>query len=111
MDSKYIVFKRADLDELVDEIRESDPKDVGIALDSWRVDDAVVIRRQDMFSPPALDGYANTITAAVESIKAAYDGDGLPPDVYGVVRRLQGTADYFHSQALAAWDTDRKIPD
>jgi len=65
------------------------------------VEDAVVIRRQDKFAPPALDAYANAITMVIEAGNLA-----LPSR-----QRLQSIADYFHDQASKAWTESRKLPD
>lgn len=65
-----------------------------------KVADAVVIRRQDAFAPPALDVYEGGIGVALE----------LAPK-NGITERLQEIRDYFHRQAEAAWHTHRKIPD
>lgn len=66
------------------------------------VEDAVVIRRQDKFAPPALDAYANAITTVIEAGNLA-----LPAR-----QRLQVVADYFHDQAAKSWSEPmRKLPD
>ena len=83
--SKYIVFKR---DEFMAE---------GTAAE---LEDAVVIRRQDIFAPPALDAYANAMTCVIEA--SADDR---------MRRQLQPIADYFHDQAAKAWTEERKLPD
>jgi hypothetical protein len=92
---KYVVFKRDEWDAAPHRIDVSEPKEV---------EDAVVIRRQDVFAPPALDSYANAITVALELT------------VHGVSqskrsKQLRHIADYFHQQAELAWNTERKIPD
>jgi hypothetical protein len=79
MDQKYIVYK----------------------VTGEPVPDAVVIRRQDVFAPPALDAYANAITVVIESGCLAIEDR----------RRLQGVADYFHDQAAKSWSEQRKLPD
>lgn len=89
MDSKYIVFKR---DEFMAQ---------GTAAE---IEDAVVIRRQDMFAPPALDCYANAIQTCIEVLT-----NGSAPT--GRTLQLQGIADYFHDQAAKAWTEQRKLPD
>lgn len=66
-----------------------------------RVEDAVVIRKQDVFAAPALDAYSNAITCAVE----------LMPDDSPHKERLKDLADFFHQQAVESWIMDRKIPD
>ena len=66
------------------------------------VDDAVVIRRQDVFAAPALDAYANSILTAVE----------LLPRDHPAALRLRAVANFFHLQASKSWQTpNRKIPD
>jgi hypothetical protein len=71
------------------------------ALDGMEiVDDAVVIRKQDMFAGPALHGYAASISIAA---KLTSDLDEA--------NNLQRTADYFHEQALDADAHVGKIPD
>ena len=110
-DEKYVVFKADVIYDFVQECRKEPLEEIDEAIEAWKVDDAVVIRRQDVFSPPALDSYANSILAAVEVLQNSYEG-GLPPDVYGTVRRLRGIADYFHNQARDAWaGTEKKVPD
>jgi hypothetical protein len=89
MSDKYITFKR---DEFFAE---------GTALE---IEDAVVIRRQDIFAPPALDAYANAITCVVEVLT-----NGTVPT--GRTLALQDIADYFSDQAAKAWTEQRKLPD
>lgn len=112
-DEKYIVIKRSDWDNIL--IREANPSldgNVGRILNdvaSAQVPDAVVIRRQDIFAPPALDSYANGITLALEVLSEADGG----ADIYDaeIPKRLREIADYFHEQAQASWNTVRKVPD
>lgn len=119
-DEKYIVFKRNEFYEMMGALAlppyegtGDDGRSVDCAPIAQRIirtaeetalGDAVVIRRQDVFAPPALDAYANAITVALELT------------VHGVsnserARRLKDIADYFHEQAKLAWTTNRKIPD
>lgn len=100
-DSKYVVFKREDF--LAWFALRSHGVDLGDMPPA--LEDAVVIRRQDVFAPPALDAYANNIQSAVEAIKAT----GVEP--HGLAERLTEIADYFHDQASEAWLTVRKLPD
>lgn len=102
-DDKYIVLRREDV--------------VWIGGGTARfttnhvLEDAVVIRRQDAFAPPALDAYANSITIALGIMRNSTIDDtpiDWDPDQH---KRLQEIADYFHAQAVAAWETHRKIPD
>jgi hypothetical protein len=99
MAEKYVVAKTEDFDRWWD--------DVGYGMPDLNViPDAVVIRRQDIFAPPALDAYANGIRVAIEAMKS--DNAGYNDKV---VERLEDIAQYFHEQALLAWETDRKVPD
>jgi len=72
--------------------------------DGELVEDAVVIRRQDIFAPPALDAYANAIQTCIEVLC-----NGTKPS--GRTLELQAVADYFHDQAAKAWTEQRKLPD
>lgn len=98
---KYVVFKR---DEWERWVKESGSRAITITSPD-EVEDAVVIRRQDVFAPPALDAYANAITV---SLCLAHEDS---PYSRRELSRLQDIADYFHEQAQLAWETDRKIPD
>ena len=97
---KYIVFNREEY--------ENDTQ-------AQEIPDAVVIRRQDAFAPPALDAYANGIQAVIETFKAIQDQmfDGEPPltEFTDQLNSLQEKADDFHQQAELAWGTQRKLPD
>ncbi len=114
IDEKYVVFKRKEFDDWYDsltEISDSPPSSV---------EDAVVIRRQDVFAPPALDAYANSIQACIEIMDDVFFHDA-PEAIFDTREqmeravnqntRLRAIADYFHEQAAVAWDTDRKLPD
>lgn len=98
MDKKYVVFKAEEFSKWYQTV-ESKGGEVPMALD-----DAVVIRRQDVFAPPALDAYSNAILTTVEIIRA----DGGP---IGRAENLEKIATYFHEQAALSWDTNRKLPD
>lgn len=99
-DEKYIVFKRADYDRVL--LTFAAGRGELAMLGEIEVPDAVVMRRQDVFSPPALDAYANGIQVALTICKAV--GVEAPEG-------LQEKADYFHEQSAEAWLTERKIPD
>jgi len=116
-DSKYLVFKRAEMERWMES--NASP---GLPTP---LPDAVVIRRQDVFAPPALDAYANAIqcvieallrvTSASEIIEPNANVPGQEDSIYftprEVAKRLQDVADYFHMQASLAYDTERKLPD
>jgi hypothetical protein len=117
-DGKYIVIKQKAWDDfLVDIATPALNAKLGAALngmlETGEVQDAVVIRRQDVFAPPALDAYANSIKVAVLAMResALAGGYDLSEEDAEIVERLQGIADYFHGQAVLAWDAKRKLPD
>jgi hypothetical protein len=98
--NKYVVFKRDEWEQW----KQERVSDIG-TTNPDEVEDAVVIRRQDVFAPPALDAYANAINVALE----------LPSErsIAGIeqAKKLRDIADYFHEQAKLSWDTHRKVPD
>ena len=108
-DPKYFVFKRSEFFEMMGGFLPKGDvdcapiaQDMVSAAELYRIDDAVVIRRQDIFAPPALDAYANSMRIVLE---------GMDP---GDMRRsnLQKVADYFAGEAAEAWlNHDRKLPD
>lgn len=107
-DDKYIVFKR----EVFEEMLKHFPAHIHEG-EFPPVDDAVVIRRQDLFAPPALDAYANAIDVAI-SLTPYAEMENLDvdvPEAFRRVLRLREVADYFHRQAVLAWDAERKLPD
>lgn len=108
-DDKYAVFKIGDW---IEEWKQhQDPGDAPHPLTDLqrkRLDDAVVIRTQDVFAGPALHAYAANISTAISVIKS------LPIDAIEIdeaVARLQSIADHFHEAALEADDKVGKIPD
>lgn len=101
MADKYVIFKKAEFDWWYNRLGHQAP-----LSPPELVRDGVVIRRQDIFSPPALDAYANAITIALQVAKELPDDPQRP-----VWHDLRQIADYFRDQAEQAWDTDRKLPD
>lgn len=93
---KYVVFKGEDWYEFHQASIHGEPHNYPTP-----VDDAVVIRRQDVFAPPALDAYANSIQVAITA--GGVEGNARV--------RLARIADFFHEQAVLSWDTTRKLPD
>lgn len=105
-DEKYVVFKRNEFYEMMGALAlppyegvDDNGGNVDCApiaekiintVEATAIDDAVVIRRQDVFSTPALDAYYFVLR---------------------LLERLQDIADHFHTQAQLAWNTDRKLPD
>jgi hypothetical protein len=106
-DDKYFVISKAELGRLqnnVAEGRAGTARDLMTALWVHQIQDAVVIRKQDVFAPPALDAYANAIQCVIEALQeAAADS----PEI----KKLQKISDYFRMQAEDAYMIKRKLPD
>lgn len=98
MDDKYIVFKRADWfgqDGFVPE----------------EIQDAVVIRKQDIFATSALFAYAGAIRTSIEILEDTLkDND---PEYFSILAaRLNHISDYFMSAGEeASKHPHRKVPD
>lgn len=101
-DNKYVVFKREDFDRIASD------KGTATRNELLRValDDAVVIRKKDVFAPPALDMYANSILVALSMIGTVESGD-TPTEL---TNQLRAIADYFHAQATDSWNQVRSLP-
>lgn len=102
-DEKYIVFKRKDFQEFWERIGGSGAKGIDGVWENAPdpLQDATVIRGQDLFAAPALDSYANSIGVFVS---LADPGD--PRRDY-----LQSVADYFHRRADESRGIAFKTPD
>jgi hypothetical protein len=125
-DQKYITFKRSEFYEMMGRLAlppfygktssghqeragaHWDCADIAARIEEVSektcVADAVVIRRQDVFAPPALDAYANAIQTAIAVLCNGEEPTGRTAD-------LREIADYFHEQAVKAWEDKRKMPD
>lgn len=99
---KYVVFNREDFFQVIGDVmsHELSGEDLRQRVKEVEISDAVVIRQQDVFAPPALDAYANGINVAL-----SLTGPGP------VASHLRTLADYFHSKAAQSWQMTRKIPD
>lgn len=94
-DEKYVVFKKEEFDKFLASMHERGAGHLPVAIE-----DAVVIRRQDVFAPAALEMYASSIAIVASLMEEGEDRDDLIK-----------IADYFYDQSQAAWDADRKVPD
>lgn len=114
---KYVVFKREDWDEVMRRTQAiNDDRTQGLppvsplaplmTLNQMEIDDAVVIRRQEVFSGPALAAYAHGIHIAIKVARLHETGE--PNET---ARRLVEIADYFHEQSELAYGESFKIPD
>lgn len=95
-DEKYVVFDRHSFSLWLGKHASRSQLD-GLE----EIPDSVVIRRQDMFAPPALHTYANSLAIAAR----------LADATSGQAKQLQRIADYFHEQAVAAEAEAYKLPD
>lgn len=100
---KYVVVKKVDFDAWR-ETHDATGTPVVRSLESKMLNDAVVIRLQDVFSRPAFDAYAASILVALELTKPT-------PENKETREHLQALADYFHTMAERAAHTRHKIPD
>ncbi len=91
-DDKYVVFKKEDWDTAY------------VAGDMRPLDDAVVIRRQDIFAAPAFFEYAGQIRTTIEIMKQ--EGCWFEQN-----HHLEDIADYFMQQGEEAMRSERKLPD
>ena len=106
---KYVVMKRYNWDLFLAGLEH-----LGVSESQLPrlIDDAVIIRRQDVFAPPALAAYANAIqTALAIHVDSGSYVPGVDEEPESV-KHLKEIADYFHEQSeLAYADSARKIPD
>ena len=115
-DEKYIVFKRDDWEAFLGEDLPA-VEDLSVPEP---IEDAVVIRRQDLFAASALDAYSDSIGVSIdvaESLRSRIlaAAKGRAPDevrhLDDALKRLRGIRDYFKAQADQARADGGKIPD
>ncbi len=101
-DSKYAVFKISDFLDAYQALNDIPGTDKIIRkFTKDRLDDAVVIRLQDLFAEPALHSYASAIGVALSVMPEGPERAALV-DV----------SDYFHEASIEAFDhTQKKLPD
>lgn len=93
MATKYVAFKVQDwIKEWQQTPDDKETKHPLSDLQNKRIDDAVVIRLQDMFAGPALHTYASSISIALELLPADH------PDREG----MEEVAAYFYEMAAEA---------
>jgi hypothetical protein len=103
-DDKYIVFKRGEFEEWLAllAVEHELPFTSGdIPEMPSDLEDATVIRGQDLFAAPALDAYAAMIGIVMKF-------GGMTPETR---KELQQAADYFHDRANESRDIAFKTPD
>jgi hypothetical protein len=101
---KYVVFKRGEFDGIHSlELKE------GAKLPK-PLEDAVVIRRQDIFAGPGLFSYANAIQTAIDLIGAP--GELGTVSALNELAKLEELRDFFWEQAMmASHEPNKKVPD
>lgn len=105
-DPKYITFKFENFKFFVENyVSESiSPEAIEAAIMKMQVEDAVVIRKQDVFASAALYTYANSIEVAAKVLRESDPGTSS---------QLQRIADHFAHEAqdasIHSWDL--KLPD
>lgn len=107
-DEKYVVLKRQDWEQLLSDVHLDD----GGPEPGPPIEDAVVIRLQDLFAGPALHHYAASIRTVID----VFTSIGIdPPTAWAapeVTDRLITIADYFHECAVEADRLQtKKVPD
>lgn len=104
-DEKYIVFNREKFLFMMKVIEQRWDETIVI-------DDAVVIRKQDVFAPPALEAYSNAIQCVIEALEHTQKEYGVAdPELAKQIVKLRLIADYFKAQADDAYDFQRGLPD
>lgn len=106
---KYVVFKREDWRKFAGEVPTSAIQFIPPVLE-----DAIVIRRQDMFAGPGLFAYANAIQTAIDL--RHLQGTSLVLRTKEIQQaqldRLEELRDFFWEQAMMASHSEtKKIPD
>ena len=99
VNQKYIVLRRDKLPEGDLAILRSG-SGINIVVSDAIVEDAVVIRRQDLFASPCLATYASMIALVANNVS---DHD--------LSKELTAIADYFEDQARLAAEEGYKLPD
>lgn len=103
---KYVVFKKDEWDEaMASYLKRQQAQGYPVPLPD-EVEDAVVMRRQDVFAAPAFRVYANSMAAAmVVAAKLVAPGLHLQSETLSQIAR------YFQEQAELSELENRKVPD
>lgn len=97
---KYVVFNRADLMKLLERTPGIDLTGFLSDIDKLELDDAVVIRRRDVFAASALYAYAHSIQTVIEISRSPEALD---------LEFLAELADFFAGEADHS--TQHQVPD
>ena len=103
---KYVVFKTAEWEgEMQKYLQTQKARGYSVPLPD-EVEDAVVMRRQDVFAAPAFRVYANSMAASmVVAAKLVAPGLHLKSETLSQIAR------YFEEQAELSESENRKVPD
>lgn len=110
---KYLVFKREEFMEFIQELIDRNidpaattPKTIGA------LEDAIVIRRQDVFAAPGLYAYAHTIQTFIDAINFSEDWYAAMHSRTPDIEKLEQLRDFFAEMAMMAEQyPSKKIPD
>lgn len=103
-DDKFVVFKMEDWKGKIQEKLGKEHADDIIRL--YRVEDAVVMRGQDVFAQAAFFQYAGNIYTTIEILRGL--GQGVFDDI---IDQLQAKADYFSELGTWAGELEVQLPD
>lgn len=99
-DNKYVVFRR------------EPAKQIYNITDA--IDDAVVVRRQDLFAPAVLFGYASQVLGVADilgELVVEIEDKEVAKDLHELRQDLLAVWDYFNRQGQEAQRNRRKLPD
>jgi hypothetical protein len=110
---KYAVFKWEDLNPSM-EGGDTPGLTLINVLDVGILEDAVVIRRQDVFAAPAFAEYAGQINTFLDAMNTMVEMgaiSALDERFSTMMAELEEKAEYFMAQSVLAYETESKIPD
>lgn len=103
LNDKYVVFKRQDAFQAPKDYEPETGDEHMLIPTHLALEDAIVIRRQDIFAGPGLFAYANAIQTAIDLGTQYPTLDPKP---------LEELRDFFWEQAMMAKDSPvKKVPD
>jgi len=102
MDTKYIVFRRDDWEKHGGLLGDDFASD-------YAVEDAAVIRGQDIFAASTFFNYSNNVITTQEILAALVEDASEEFDE--MLSSLQAIADHFHDLGVASAEMPNKLPD
>lgn len=103
---KYVTFKTVDLERMLYQDYDFNEADLAYAR-AKALEDAVVIRKKDVFAASALYSYATAVQSAIELLGEAQTGVVVDRSV---LEHLSELADYFAGEADHARQLHGRIP-